>query len=394
MIAKFFTYTIWLLTAQVAVSSRNPGGWDFNSDVTEGTNDGCVKVDNSDRAKLVSQIPPDVYVMLEKRDLTQEYYDLANSLHDAKKGTLGAWKSSSLYRTMYIRGYEEAFKAKHVSMYLTKTAENMGSIIKVCFVDRLEQPDYMPPDIYNDELEFQFTKGPVCKQFPHNCKPLSQYPKGVYRQVYDGYPDVKSDKMLMPVDFLKFMEKKDLVLENMDMAAMINSGVRTGFSAAQVVASFKQKFFAKGVKIFYCQKAYQSDAQIEWHHWFEYADVEEVGEDYIPTINGEGVEYPQKFLTMYNECKNGDTKNLTSYIATHAGQKTWGECRDVGGATARTYSPFPKCKCKAEDAVVFCGDRAVATRKFDIVKVLSLAACQKRLSYCSVRACLPPDDRP
>merc|ERR1711920_83881 len=132
---------------------------------------------------------------------------------------------------------------------------------------------------------------------------------------YDNYADVKADKMHLPVDLVKLLERKDLLLENMDMAAMINTGDGTGFDAARVIADFKKKFEAKGVKIFYVQKLYKGDAKFpwknerEWHHWFEYVDMDVVRKDYTPKD-----EYPQVYLDMYNQCKNGDTKPLALNI--------------------------------------------------------------------------------
>merc|ERR1719203_1736134 len=101
------------------------------------------------------------------------------------------------------------------------------------------------------------------------------------------------------------------------MGAMVNTGDRTGLTAAQIVADFKGRFRRKGVNIFYAQKVFRGNGHDpEWHHWFEYADIDVVGEAYVPTYaDGKKLEYPQGYLDVYNECKNGDTTKLAKYIA-------------------------------------------------------------------------------
>jgi len=356
---------------------------------------GCVRLENFDREKLLTTTPPDVYLTLERRDLMNDYGALTDTLYNAKKGTAGAWKSSALSRALHIRGHDGALAARNVSMYLTKTGNAVGSTIKLCFVDRAIEPTYVVPDVYNDDHVLKFAKGTACLMNPIACEELGRLPEGVWGQVYDDRK-FESDVMRLPVGLLKFLDKKGLLLENMKMGAMINTGDRTGFTAAQIVADFKAKFRNKGVKIFYVQKRFgSSGTEPEWHHWFEYADIDVVGEGYEPTSsNGNKLEYPQGHLDVYNACRNGDTKGLAMHIAKFAGQKKWGGCGDVAGAIGRQNFAHPRCKCKNEDDKVYCGDQFVASRKFDRDSILSLAGCTERSAYCSAKPCLPPSNRP
>merc|ERR1719436_344021 len=115
---------------------------------------------------------------------------------------------------------------------------------------------------------------------------------------------------------MKLLVRKNAMKENIEMAAMINTGDKTGFSAAFTVANFKKQFQAKGINIFYAQANFTFHTKSgktyetlnEWHHWFEYADIDVVGKHYTPTINGNKVEYPQRYLDLHDKCQSGDTK--------------------------------------------------------------------------------------
>merc|ERR1719266_202719 len=387
-------------------------------DDINGPNDatGCVELKNLHRAELLQKTPAAVYLILERRNLMPTYRDLTEHLYAAKRGSMGAWKCSQLYRSIYIRGYERAFKANNVSIYLTKEEKKStlgkaaGSIIQVCFVDRIKDPTYMPPNIYTDGKVLNFHKGSGCHAHPDGCAELGKLPKGVYGQIYDNFPFVFADKSVLPVDVLKLLEKKNAMSENIEMSAMINTGDKSGFAAAEIIRDFKEQFQAKGINIFYaqtnfsyykCNKALELIKQCkwihEWHQWFEYADIDVVGNSYTPTIGGLEVEYPQKLLTLHDECQSGNTRSIARYLAYYSGQKKWEGCGNVAGATERHKKEYPNCKCKADNHRVFCGAAPVANRRFDIDSVLTLEGCSERRAYCSSKSCRPPtvpEDRP
>lgn len=406
IIPKMAGHTFILAFMVGVVSSRVSSAGDVaQGNMDESTDDAaCVELKNLKREELLLKTPGDVYLTLERRNLMNEYRDLTGALYGAKKGTLGVWKCSELYRSMYINDYDRTFMAKNVSIYLTRAGKTLGSKIQVCFVDRERQPGYVPPNVYTDGKVLKFKKGEGCGEStghkPGPCDKLGILPEGVYGQVYDNFPTLRADKTGLPVDLMRFLERKGAMRENVDMAAMINTGDKTGFTAAKIVEDFKPRFKAKGIRIFYAQLdlpyvipegLFSSEkAGVEWHHWLEYADMGVVGADYRPTVQGEEVEYPGKPLRMYKICMEGDAKLFGAALALETGQKRWGGCGDVAGATAREKAAYPECKCKSEDDKVFCGETKVASRKFNMDSVLSIAGCDKRRAYCSLKPCRPP----
>lgn len=393
-----FIFTVWLLIAWGAESTR-VGMANHDAEEQSEVGAACVELNNKKRKDILSltKAPPQVQILLERRNAIEEYHALAETLYQTKQGTNGAWKCSHLYRGMYIRGHEQAFKAKNVSIYITKDNKkvlksNVGSTKQVCFVDRIVEPAYMPPDIYNDgKKQLWFKKGSECMTQRTACDQLGKLPEGVYGQIYDNFPHFLADKSTMPVDLLKFLEKKNAMHENVEMAARLNLGFQTGFNAAQIVENFKKQFRVKGIALFYSQMNFTQDEwHHEWHHWFEYADIDVVGEAYKPNINGVATEYPRLLLKWSEECKNGDTRNFAKYLALYSGQEYWGSCGDVAAAEERERSVYPDCKCKDKDHSVYCGDKFVADRKFDIKSVLSTEGCGKRRAYCSSKPCLMP----
>merc|ERR1719401_1203515 len=73
--------------------------------------------------------------MLYNHKALEEYRFVLDALLLAKKGTLGAWKASALYRTMYIGGHEAAFEKKGLGLVLSKKGKTVGSLLELCFVD-------------------------------------------------------------------------------------------------------------------------------------------------------------------------------------------------------------------------------------------------------------------
>lgn len=365
---------------------------------------GCVTLENTNRRKLLTTTPPEVYLILERRGLAAEYTALAELLYTARKGTMGVWKCSELARAIYIRGYDETFRASGVPLYLTKTpATGGGSTVKLCFVDRALEPDYVPPSVYREGARLKFPKGAVCKANPKQCEDLGKLAEGVYGQVLDDHADLSSDKFTLPVGLLKLLERKGLLNEHMEMAALINTGDRSGFSAAKVVADFKEAFRGKGVSIFFAQKKFKaptsrfgmpSSTPPEWHQWLGYAELGVAWERYTPSSGGYSIEYPQRLLDLYGECKEGNATGLAREVAAQAHQLRWGGCGDVAGAVDRRNAEPPKCKCRHPTAMVFCGDRFAAPRKFDRDSVLSLRGCGERAAYCSSKPCVPLGGRP
>lgn len=317
--------------------------------------------------------PANAYLTIERNELGNEYLELMNSLLAAKRGTLGALKCSELYRSIYVRGYEDMFMAKNVAVYLTKEAglAQGPSKIQVCFVDRAREPSYMPPSIYTDGKRMYGS--------------ADDLPDGVFGQICDGFPTLYADTTHLPVDLLKLLQRKGAMAENVDLLAMVNTADQTGFSTAQIVDGFKARFLAKEIKVFYVQK--NSVSSGTWHHWIEYADVGVAGEGYRPAD-----EYPNYYLFMGEQCSSGDARALQAHIRAFA--KGGGSCQKVAGAVGRTAKEYPECKCQDTGHAVFCGGEEVAARKFNVESVLSLRACGEDTAYCSSKACRPYVQRP
>jgi len=300
-----------------------------------------------------------------------------------------------------------------VSLFITKKAGEVGgSNIQLCVVDRTREPKFFPPDIYNPgksvpfPAAFQTSDG--CNVDPALCGALRRYlgrlPEGVYGQSFEGHR-VESDKVLMPAELTKFLDGKDAVGLNMDMAALINTGERTSIDAAMVVRSFKSKFLAKGVRVSLATKslAWQTCAErfvgtgktCKVHdgyvEWIEYADADVVGEDYAPGERGSW-EYSPAVVDAYEGCMDGDMSPLK---ASADDRLSWPRfktsCKKIPGADRRDSKKFPNCKCENDGARVHCGREAVGGRKFDASALhSSVEACRTEGMYCSVRPCLAP----
>jgi len=388
------TLAAWYVAARGAAANRVASYADDYQGASA-VGHGCLALKNLNKKEVLTGQPPAITLVLERRGLEEEYKALVDDLFRTNTGSLGAWKCSALYRAMYVRGHEEKFAEKGVAVYITKSQREaagaaimegeIGSKVQVCFVDRKLEPTFMPPDVYTDgKGTLTFKEGQACSTL--NCDRVLK--PGVYGVIADNFDHVRADKSTMPVDLLKFLEKKGALMENVEMAALINIGAKTGFTAAQVVDSFREKFLAKGVNVFYCQKSFKQGSWVEWHFWFEYVDVEVVGEGYKPTDR-----YPSKVIELYNECKAGNPKRFTKHLTLMSGQKKWGQfgkCNFVAAAGDREGEKYPDCKCQHANARVFCGDQFAAGRKFNIEAVLASDMCKDDKPYCSIKPCELP----
>lgn len=385
------TYLAWYIAARGVAANRVI---DYGSTVEgeSAVGHGCLELKNFNKKEVLTQQPPAITLILERRELEEEYQALVDDLFRTNTGSLGAWKCSALYRAMYVRGHEAKFQEKGVSVYITKAAAGgikAGEIlskIHVCLVDRQLEPIFMPPDLYTDgKSVLHFKEGQACSTL--NCDRALK--PGVYGLIADNFEHVRADKSTMPVDLLKFLESKGAMMDNVEMAALINVGAKTGFTAAQVIDTFREKFLAKGVNVFYCQKLFKEGSWAEWHMWFEYVDVEVAGKDYRPPDR-----FPSKVISLYNECKAGNTLQLRKHLTLMSGEKKWGQpgtCGHVAAAGNRENEKYPACKCQHPNARVFCGDKFAAGRKFDITKVLELDICNDdNRPYCSMKPCELP----
>jgi len=100
---------------------------------------------------LEEKIPANVYRIIKTHALEQEYLHLLTDVLNAETRKKNYWKASSLYRELYLKNHVNAFATKSVSVYLVKK-HNHGSKLpsthKLCFVDRLLEPDYKPSHVY------------------------------------------------------------------------------------------------------------------------------------------------------------------------------------------------------------------------------------------------------
>jgi hypothetical protein len=135
-----------------------------------------------------------------------------------------------------------------------------------------------------------------------------------------------------------------------------------------------------------------------FRYWFEYADLSVTGDAYTPKLGGEGelqieTAYPMARVHAFKQCMEGDSTAVAQAVFDifnpAAFQGIRGDCLDVAGAVRRESKGYPNCKCQ-EDSKVYCGNKLVAERKFDISSVFSISGCAKKTAYCAKRPCMIP----
>jgi hypothetical protein len=441
---------------------------------------GCAQLQSTDKEAIVNKIPGSVQDILETKGLDDEYKNLFNDLLVSTKGRVNNWQGSSLYRTMVLHDHVSIFARKNVSLFLTKEDSlsfAIYSIIKLCLVDRSQQATYVPADIYTDGAALEVGIG---RQHV--------FPKGVVGVDFEG--DLDGDVSSMPVSVMRLLQEHSLLLENMQMAAKINTAEKDSFYAARVAEQYQDVFRAKGVGLFFCGFNSKPVATLSWsssgcpegsakitseeeckgfagvvatsylgseskssspsgcyrqsgkalynqhptgsksqsaslickrflniqqsnalgkghygqfgtpsfRYWFEYADLSVTGDAYTPKLGGEGelqieTAYPMARVHAFKQCMEGDSTAVAQAVFdifnTGIFEGIRGDCLDVAGAVRRESKGYPNCKCQ-EDSKVYCGNKLVAERKFDISSVFSISGCAKKTAYCAKRPCMIP----
>jgi len=327
------------LTASVRISDSEggPGIGDVDLD---GSIDGVahVTLKKSSPSQLLREIPGELYYMLEKLGLRSEYDDLIKDIGNAGKGRFGNWKSSEVDRALYVGGHEAVFQAKQVSVYLTKRVNEHGdSTLKLYFVDRTEQPTYVPDNIYSDGDRVTADGDGRVEVMPHGVLAQSFGTELVERRTIET---MKSD---IQVNLLRFLEKKDAASLYDSFAAAVNSGEQSNLMAAKAVRDFQARFRSKGIGIFFCQVHKRSGCGIsqagspwagrycpQWHMWLEYADLA-VAPSYEPSDV-----YQNSWIAEYEMCMSGNAKPFIEHLRARAVNSYVGSCSEIFGAMDRS----------------------------------------------------------
>mmetsp|Transcript_95351 Transcript_95351/g.213278 ORF Transcript_95351/g.213278 Transcript_95351/m.213278 type:complete len:415 (+) Transcript_95351:75-1319(+) len=403
-----------LLGAQLVASSRiadmavaQAGPPNIGGVALEDTIDGVAHetLKKWSHGKLLSDIPGELYYILQKQGLLIQYQNLIKDIQVAGKGRFGNWKSSEISRALYVGGHEDAFKSKDVSVYLTKRADESGaSTLKLYFVDRTVQPTYIPDNIYDDAGTNFVSSDGQNEVMPHGVLAQSYGTNKIAKRI------IKASKSNLEVSILKLLEKKDAMSVYVEFAAHVNSvGINqlSNMEVAMAVRDYEESFRSKGIKLFFCQYKEQIEStwcdpvcDPVWHMWFEYADLD-VAPSYTPAAA-----YPVIKISHYEMCMNGRASPFVEDLATKSRSPS-DLCREVFGARYRNMGTNGgSCKCMAENEVVFCGSTVpVASRKFSHTAVMK--QCQSRrnarkgamdkVPYCAPKACRPTsviDDEP